>query len=137
MLEFRQLFFVTAMKVWEKFLFGVSSLFLLACTKTPPPIIVPIIDARTNYQNEVDQKLTDWRTILEDLRSHRNRQPVNSPDYATKGEAVHFLEAQLTELTNKVQRLKSAPDSGWADYRAEIDAKLFEMKNLYFRPAAE
>lgn len=108
-----------------------------ACTKQAPLVEKGFVDTKGIYQSEVEKQISDWKGILEDLRKRRNMYPVNSADYDNKGQAILFLETQLSELGNAMNALKEAPESGWADYRAQVDAKLSLMKNHYYRPSAE
>lgn len=107
------------------------------CTRRYQLAEKDFVDTRSTYQQEVEKKISDWREILVNLRNSRNMFPVYSLAYENKGHTIAFLEEKLSEIGSAMTLLRSAKSEAWTDHRAEVDAKLAQMKDLYYRAPSE
>lgn len=122
----------------------IALLAVFACTRKETPQVVsapaaPVIarDYRSDYLKEVEVKLSQWREILANLKQNQNMYPVNSETYAKRGEMILLLTTQLRLAEPELANIKSARPEVWQEYQPALDARLSQMKETYYRPAAE
>lgn len=81
-----------------------------------------IMEKRKEFLRECKEKLSEWRSVLEDLRSDFERGDPGSDD--DQGRELHELSSHFEDIEEQLRNLEQADDEEWQELRELLEQEL-------------